>query len=115
MEDLPTKALARRVADRLIQHVNEPNYLLGRVATMQEFSEVYRANACPTFKPSSCESARSLCRIYIEPELGQYRLDQVKGEVPQLLVNDLRRRGLSRKTILNALSTLASMLSAARD
>jgi integrase len=30
-------------------------------------------------------------------------------------VNDLRRRGLSRKTILNALSTLASMLSVARD
>jgi integrase len=114
-KDLPTKALARRVADRMIQHVNEPNYSPGRVATMQEFSEVYRANVCPTFKPSSCESARSLCRIYIEPVLGQYRLDQIKGEVPQLLVNQLRRRGLSRKTILNALSTVASMLSAARD
>jgi len=47
--------------------------------------------------------------------LGHYGLDQVKGEVPQLLVNDLRRRGLSRKTILNALSTLASMLGAAQD
>lgn len=114
-KDLPTKALARRVADRMIKHVNEPNYTPGRVATVQEFSEVYGANVCPTFKPSSCESARSLCRIYIEPVLGPYRLDQVKGEVPQLLVNDLRRRGLSRKTILNALSTLASMLRAARD
>jgi integrase len=114
-KDLPTKALARRVADRMIQHVNEPNYSPGRVSTMQEFSEIYRANVCPTFKPSSCESARSICRIYIEPVLGQYRLDQVKGEVPQLLVNNLRRRGLSRKTILNALSTVASMLSAARD
>ena len=114
-KDLPTKALARRVADRMIEHVNEPNYMPGRVATVHEFSEVYSANVCPTFKPSSCESARSLCRIYIEPVLGHYRLDQVKGEVPQLLVNDLRRRGLSRKTILNALSTLASILSAARD
>jgi len=114
-KDLPTKALARRVADRMIQHVNEPNYMPGRVATVQEFSEVYCLNVCPTFKPSSCESARSLCRIYLEPVLGHYRLDQVKGEVPQLLVNDLRRRGLSRKTILNALSTLASMLGAARD
>lgn len=47
--------------------------------------------------------------------LGCYRLDQVKGEVPQLLVNELRRRGLSRKTTLNALSTLASMLGAAWD
>ncbi len=114
-KDLPTKALARRVADRMIEHVNQPNYMPGKMATVQEFSEVYRANVCPTFKPSSCESARSLCRIYIEPVLGRYRLDQVKGEVPQLLVNDLRRRGLSRKTILNALSTLASMLGAARD
>ncbi len=35
--------------------------------------------------------------------------------MPQLLVNELRRRGLSRKTILNALSALASMLKAARD
>jgi integrase len=113
--DMPTKALARRVADRMIEHVNQPNYMPGKVATVQEFSEVYSANVCPTFKPSSCESARSLCRIYIEPVLGRYRLDQVKGEVPQLLVNDLRRRGLSRETILNALSTLASMLGAARD
>lgn len=114
-KDLPTKALARRVADRMIEHVNEPNYMPGRMATVQEFSEMYQANVCPTFKPSSCESARSLCRTYIEPVLGHYRLDQVKGEVPQLLVNDLRHRNLSRKTILNALSTLASMLSAARD
>jgi integrase len=114
-EDLPTKALARRVADRLIQHVNEPNYMPGKVATVQEFSEVYSASVCPTLKPSSCAAARSLCRIYINPVLGHYRLDQIKGEVPQLLVNDLRRRGLSRKTILNALSTLASMLGAARD
>lgn len=115
LKDLPTKALARRVADRMIQHVNAPNYMPGRVATVQEFSQVYRANVCPTFKPSSCESARSLCRIYIEPVLGTYRLDEVKGEVPQLLVNELRRRGLSRKTIMNALSALASMLTAARD
>ncbi len=114
-KDLPTKALARRVADRMIEHVNEPNYMPGKVATVREFSETYRANICPTFKPSTCESTCSLCRIYIEPVLGPYRLDQVKGEVPQLLVNELRRRGLSRKTILNALSALASMLKAARD
>jgi len=42
-------------------------------------------------------------------------LDEVKGEVPQLLVNELRRRRLSRKTITNALSALAAMLTAARD
>jgi integrase len=113
--DLPTKALARRVADRMLDHVNAPDYMPGKVATVLQFSQVYRENVCPTFKPSSCESARSLCRIYIEPVLGNYRLDEVTGEVPQLLVNELRKRGLSRKTILNALSALASMLKTARD
>jgi integrase len=114
-DDLSTKALARRVADRIIEHLNAPGYMPGRVATVREFSEAYRANVCPTYKPSYCESARSLCRIYIEPILGTFRLDEVKGEVPQLLVNELRRRRLSRKTITNALSALAAMLTAARD
>jgi hypothetical protein len=39
-KDLPTKALARRVADRMIEHVNQPNYMPGKVVTVQEFSEV---------------------------------------------------------------------------
>jgi hypothetical protein len=34
-KDLPTKALARRVADRMIEHVNQPNYMPGKVATVQ--------------------------------------------------------------------------------
>jgi integrase len=99
----------------MVDHVNAPDYMPGRVAKVREFSEVYRGNICPTFKPSSCEAARSICRIYIEPVLGTYRLDELKGEIPQLLINEMRRRGLSRKTILNALSTLSSMLQAARD
>lgn len=36
-KDLPTKALARRVADKMVEHVNEPNYIPGRVATVEEF------------------------------------------------------------------------------
>jgi len=86
----------------MIGHLNNPNYMPGKVATVREFSEVYRANVCHTFKPSSCEPARSVCRIYIERVLGTYRLDEVKGEVPQLLVNELRRRGLSCKTIAHS-------------
>ena len=30
--DLPTKALARRVADRMLEHVNAPDYMPGKVA-----------------------------------------------------------------------------------
>jgi hypothetical protein len=49
-KDLPTKALARRVADRMIEHVNQPNYIPGKVATVREFSHVYRENVCPILK-----------------------------------------------------------------
>ena len=114
-KDLSTKALARRVADKMVAHVNEPNYIPGRVSTVADFAAIYVRDVASTFKPSSAEAARSICRIYLEPVLGQYRLDEIKGQVPQLLINELRRRGLSRKTILNALSMLASMLNAARD
>jgi len=115
VKDLPTKPLARRAADRMIEHVNAPDYMPGRVATLMDFSAIYMRDVAPTLKPSSCEAARSIGRIYLVPVLGQYRLDEIKGQVPQLLVNELRRRGLSRKTILNALSTLAAILTAARD
>ena len=114
-KDLQTKALARRAADRMIEHVNASDYMPGRVATVKEFSQMYQNEIAPTYKPSSCEAARSICRIYLEPVLGDYRLDELKGAVPQLLITELRRRKLSRKTTLNALATLSSMLRAARD
>lgn len=114
-KDFPTKALARRQADRMIAHVNAPDYMPGRVATVAEFAEVYKREVAPTLKPSSCESERSICNIYLTPILGDYRLDQIGGAVPQSLVTAMRQRGLSRKTIKNALSTLSAMLTAASD
>jgi integrase len=114
-KDLPTKALARRVADGMIDHVNAPDYRPGRIATVAEFSEIYKSQIAPTLKPSSCESDKSICRIYLEPILGQYRLDQLGGSAPQVVITELMSRGLSRKTMKNALSTLAAMLNAARD
>jgi hypothetical protein len=63
----------------MIQHVNAPDYMPGMVATVKEFSQVYQSDIAPTFKPSSCEAARSICRIYLEPILGTYRLDEIKA------------------------------------
>ena len=113
-QDLPTKALARRVADRMIEHVNEPNYRPGMVVTMEQFAEIYERDVTPTFKPSSAKAVRSISRIYIIPTIGKYRLDEITGRVPQLMINSMQQRGLSRKTIKNALSQLSAMLKAAR-
>lgn len=113
-QDLPTKALARRVADRMIEHVNEPDYRPGMVVTMEQFAEIYERDVTPTFKPSSAKAVRSISRIYIIPTIGKYRLDEITGRVPQLMINSMQQRGLSRKTIKNALSQLSAMLKAAR-
>lgn len=115
IKDLPTKALARKASDRILDHVNSPDYLPGRAATVAEFIPRYIDGSMVKWKPSVLEGNRSICRIYLEPFLGTYRLDQMKGEIPQLLINAMSRKKLSRKTILNALSVLASMLTAGKD
>lgn len=114
-KEFPTKALARRQADRMIAHVNAPDYMPGRIATVAEFAEIYMLEVAPTLKPSSCESERGICRQYLIPILGADRMDQMSGPVPQKLVSAMRMRGLSRKTTKNALSTLSAMLNVASD
>ena len=113
-KDLPTKALARRVADRMLEHVNAPNYRPGMVVSVEQFARVYERDVAPTFKPSAAKAIRSISRIYIVPAIGKYRLDEVTGPVPQLMINYMQQRGLSRKTIKNAISQLSAMLKAAR-
>ncbi len=46
-KDLPTKKLARRVADGMIAHVNEPDYRPGRVVTVTQFADVYERDVAP--------------------------------------------------------------------
>lgn len=113
-KNLPTKKLARRVADGIVAHINEPDYRPGRVVTVEQFAEVYERDVAPTFKPSAAKAVRSISRSYIIPSIGKYRLDEVAGQVPQLMVNAMQQRGLSRKTIKNAVAQLSAMLKAAR-
>lgn len=113
-KDLSTKALARRVADRIIDHINAPDYRPGMAVTVEQFAEIYERDVTPTFKPSAAKAVRSISRIYINPTIGRYRLDEVTGRVPQIMINFMQQRGLSRKTIKNAISQLSAMLKAAR-
>jgi hypothetical protein len=83
-KDLPTKKLARRVADSMLAHVNEPDYRPGRVVSVEQFAEIYERDVASTFKPSAAKAVRSISRSYIIPTVGKYRLDEVTGQVPQL-------------------------------
>jgi integrase len=98
----------------MVEHVNAHDYRPGRVITMEAFAEIYEQDVAPTFKPSAAKAVRSISRLYIVPTLGKYRLDEIAARVPQLMVNAMQKKGLSRKTIKNAVSQLSAMLTAAR-
>jgi integrase len=114
IKDLPTKTLARRVADQIIEHVNAPDYRPGKVITLEDFAEIYARDAAPNFTPSAEKTVHSVSRTLIVPSIGKFRLDEITGRVPQLMINTLQKRGLSRKTIKNAVSQLSAMLKTAR-
>lgn len=117
VSDLQTKRAARRLADKMMDQLGmrAASYRPGRVATLAEFAVDYERDVLPTLKPSAAESYRSAYRCYLQPVLGTFRLDEIRGNIPQQVITMMMVKGLSRKTILNALSTLASMLNAARD
>jgi len=112
--DYPTKRLARRAADRIIEPLNAPEYRPGRVATVQEFAEIYQRDGLTGHKPTARKASRHHLENYIVPTLWAVRLDEINGPVVQRVVNAGMRNSLSRKTILNVLGTLRSMLQRAR-
>src|SRR5437879_13577401 len=63
--ELPTKKLAQRRLDLLLAKVNAPSYRPGRVATLAEFAERWRADVLSQFKLSTISSAQSNLRRYI--------------------------------------------------
>lgn len=113
--ELPTKRLAQRRMDSVLARINGLNYRPGRVATFAEFVERWKAEVLVNQKPSSQRAVRSHLRCYIERQLGSVRLEQFGVENQQAFVTHLVSAGVSRKTILNVLSTLSSILSTARD
>jgi hypothetical protein len=78
-----------------------------------EFAARWREEVLAKRKPSTVRSANSHLDSHILPQLGKLRLDQVGPENQQVFVNQLA--GASRKTVLNIVSTLSSMLATAKN
>jgi len=72
-----------------------------------------------TQKPSSARAVRSHLKCYIVPELGNVRLDQFGVENQQTFITRMPARAtkktVSRKTVLNVLGTLSTILTTARN
>ena len=117
--ELPTKRLAERRLDAILARINCLDYRPGRAATFGEFIERWKTEVLTTQKPSSARAVRSHLKCYIMPELGKLRLDQFGVENQQMFITRMPERAtekaVSRKTILNVLGTLSTILTTARD
>lgn len=112
-KELPTQRLAARKLDEILSRINNSYYQPTRMATVTEFADRWRKEVLEKRKPSTVCSANSHLNSHILPQLGKLRLDQVGPENQQIFVNQLV--GASRKTVLNILSTLSSMLTTAKN
>lgn len=111
-KELPTRRLAVRKLDEILSRINHYSYQPTRVATVDEFAKQWREEVLAKRKPSTVRSANSHLNSHILPQLGKLRLDQLGPQNQQIFVNQLV--GTSRKTVLNVLSTLSSMLATAK-
>jgi integrase len=111
--DFPTKHLAERQLDAELARINAPSYRAGRVATLNEFAERWKAEILSKRKPSTAHAAQSHLRNQILPILGKLKLSEIGTENQQSFVTRLSGT-VSRKTLLNIVGTLSSMLRTAK-
>jgi integrase len=112
--EFPTKRLAERRMDLFLARINAPNYKPVRVSTLEEFAERWKVEILTKQKPSAARAAHSHLQRHIVPYLGKLRLDQIGVENQQTFVSSISN-GISRKTVVNVLGTLSSMLNTAKD
>jgi integrase len=110
-----TKPLAERRMEVVLARINGLDYRPGRVATFAEFLERWKVEILTKQQPSSARAVKSHLNCYIVPQLGRLRLEQFGVENQQTFLTRVFEKGVSRKTLLNVLGTLSSILSTARD
>lgn len=113
VSELKTRKNAQRALEPFLAKVNAVDYRPGRVAKLEEFSDLWEKQVLQHQKPSSKKAAESHLRTYIRPWLGQVRLEELTVQRQQIFVSQLSQR-VSRKTVLNVLATLSSILRTAK-
>lgn len=112
--ELKTKRLAQRRLDLILCRINAPEYRPGRVASIAEFAEKWQAEILIHRKPSTVKAAKSHLKTYILPQLGKMQLDELGRERQQAFATRLVSQ-VARKTVVNVLGTLSTMLTTAKE
>jgi integrase len=113
-KDIPTTPLAKRRMQLILVRINSPDYRPGRFAKMNEFATLWQEHVLVGMKPSTARAAKSHLTVHILPHFGKRTLDEIGVQAQQFFVTKLAQASLSRKTLLNILSTLSSILETAK-
>jgi integrase len=111
LADYPTKKLARRALDAIVDKLNALNYRAKPLITMEQFSEKWKSLVLVNHKPSTQLGVGSVLRKHIIPALGQVQLKDFDAETCQRFVSSL---ALSAKSVRNAYLTLRMMWKSAK-
>jgi integrase len=114
-KEIATKPLAMRRMEIILARINSPDYRPGRYAKVEEFASIWREQVLAGRKRSTIRAANSHLKVHILPHFGSRGLDEIGVEAQQVFVTKLVKSGLSRKMVLNVLSTFSSMLETAKS
>jgi integrase len=111
--ELKTKKNAQRALQPFLDKVNSLDYRPAKFAKFEDLADLWETQILALQKPSSVKAAQSHLRTYIRPWLGHVRLEDFTCQAQQNFVTRLSG-SVSRKTVLNVLCTLSSMLNSAK-
>jgi integrase len=112
--ELKTKRIAQRLLDPILARINSFDYRPSKFSTVDKFADAWEGQVLTHQKPSSVKAAKSHLRTYIRKHLGKVLLHELTPQIQQNFVTLLSHK-VSRKTVLNVLGTLSSMMRTAKS
>lgn len=111
LADYPTKKLARRALDAIVDRLNAQNYRAKPLITMEQFAEKWGALVLVNHKPSTQLGVRSVLKKHIIPALGNVQLKDFDAETAQRFISSL---ALSAKSVRNTYLILRMLWKSAK-
>ncbi|HXY02198.1 MAG TPA: hypothetical protein VEI49_01415, partial [Terriglobales bacterium] len=112
--ELKTKRIAQRLLDPILARINSFDYRPSKFSSVENFADIWEVEVLAHQKPSSVKAAKSHLKIYIRKHLSKVLLHELTPQIQQHFVT-LLSESVSRKTVLNVLGTLSSMMRTAKS
>ena len=111
--ELKTKRIAQRLLDPILAKINSFDYRPSKFISVEKFADTWEAQVLTHQKPSSVKAAQSHLKTYLRKHVGKVLLHELTPQIQQNFVTLLSQK-VSRKTVLNVLGTLSSMMRTAK-